>query len=363
MLRLAVALQAQGVRVTVLAPSAAGLESEAVIDGVTVRRYRYAPHHWETLAYTGTMASQASGPKGLALLAGLVAAGAFALRRAVAHDAPNVVHAHWWFPGGLSAIGGVGKTPLVTTLHGSDVRLAKGHSVAVGLMRRVLRRSTHVTAVSEFLAREIGAIALGQQVQVAPMPIDLSVFTPVSATAEKERFLFVGRLNAQKGVSDVLRALARCEPTAQLDIVGEGEDSVTLHTLATTLGVERRVTWHGMLAQCDLPALYRRATALVVPSDQEGLGLVAVEAACCGTPTIAYDGGGITDVVSSPSAGWLVPPGDVSALTEAMREAGANPTERNRRGAAARESMLTRFDPAVAAARYLDIYRQAIDHA
>ena len=132
-------------RVTVLTPSAQGLDAEAVIDGVAVRRYRYAPQSWETLAYSGTMASQAAGPKGLAALAGLVAAGAFAMRGSIAHDRPNVVHAHWWFPGGLSALGGAKQVPLVTTLHGSDVRLTRGMpSATAASWRRVMVPSTIV---------------------------------------------------------------------------------------------------------------------------------------------------------------------------------------------------------------------------
>jgi glycosyltransferase involved in cell wall biosynthesis len=362
-LRLAVALQAEGVRVTVLTPAAEGLDAETVIEGVTVKRYRYAPRSWETLAYSGTMASQAAGPKGLAALAGLVAAGAFAMRHTIAHDRPDVVHAHWWFPGGLSALGGAGNRPLVTTMHGSDVRLAKGKSSAVALMRRVLRRSAVVSAVSDYLAGEVAAMSAGQVVEVAPMPIDLDLFTPMSEPAERARFLFVGRLNAQKGAADLLTAFAAADPSATLDIVGDGEDAAALRARATSLGVNDRITWHGMRPQSELPPLFRRATALVVPSEKEGLGLVAVEAACCDTPTIGYKGGGLPDVVQEGTTGWLVEPGDTAALGRAMSAVIAAPDERNRRGMAAARAMRERFDPAVAACRYRDVYRRAITRA
>lgn len=362
-MRLAVALRAEGVHVTVLTPSAEGLEPETTIDGVTVRRYRYAPRSWETLAYSGTMASQAAGPKGLASLAGLVAAGTFAMRRAIAQEKPDVVHAHWWFPGGLSALGGAGKSPLVTTMHGSDVRLAKGRSSAVALMRSVLRRSAEVSAVSDFLAEEVAALCSGQVVHVAPMPIDLALFTPVAEPAARARFLFVGRLNAQKGTADLLTAFAAADPSATLDIVGDGEDAAALRARAVALGVIDRITWHGMKPQHELPAFYRGAAALVVPSDTEGLGLVAVEAACCNTPTIGYQGGGLPDVVQDRTTGWLVEPGDTAALARAMNAVIADPAERNRRGMAAALAMRERFDPMVAARRYKDIYQRAIARA
>ena len=356
-------MQADGTRITVLTPSAEGLEPETVIENVRVQRYRYAPRAWETLAYSGTMASQASRAKGVASLAGLVAAGAFAMRRAIAHEAPDVVHAHWWFPGGLSALGGAGRTPLVTTVHGSDVRLAKGRSSAVGLMRRVMRRSAVVAAVSDFLADEVAELCPGHVAQLAPMPIDLARFSPIAVPAERARFLFVGRLNAQKGVADLLAAFAAVDPSAQLDIVGDGEDAAALRARAVSLGVSDRIAWLGMQPPSELPALYRRATAIVVPSDKEGLGLVAVEAACCHTPTIGYSGGGLPDVVRDGTTGWLVTPGDTAALARAMSAVISDPAERTRRGLAAASAIRERFDPTVAAARYRDIYRQAITRA
>ena len=125
-LRLAKALVAAGHELLVLAPSAPGLEAVAEIDGVTVRRYRYAPSSWETLAYTGTMAEQALGSAtGLLALGGMVLGGTLALRRVVASFAPDVIHAHWWFPSGLFTVGSGRRTPVITTLHGSDVRLAR----------------------------------------------------------------------------------------------------------------------------------------------------------------------------------------------------------------------------------------------
>jgi len=68
-------------------------------------------------------------------------------------------------------------------------------------------------------------------------------------------------------------------------------------------------------------------------------------------------------VVHGSDVGWLVAPGNITALAEAMSEAVANPAERNRRGAAARARMHERFDPVSAAKRYVDLYRQVLKHA
>src|SRR6266540_4082506 len=113
--RLAEALEREGVDVQAVAPAAPGLPARDRLRGVAVRRYRYAPRRAETLAYTGGMHLRAASPTGALALAGLLAAGALALRRVAA--GADLVHAHWWFPGGVQALA-AGKRPLVTTLHG-----------------------------------------------------------------------------------------------------------------------------------------------------------------------------------------------------------------------------------------------------
>ena len=104
LLRLAVALGDLGVHAHVLAPSGPDLAEAEVIEGIPVERFRYAPRGMETLAYTGTMAEQVLGSfGGKATLAAFLACGRLALARAVERVKPAVVHAHWWFPGGVIA--------------------------------------------------------------------------------------------------------------------------------------------------------------------------------------------------------------------------------------------------------------------
>ncbi|MFI5244458.1 MAG: glycosyltransferase, partial [Gemmatimonadales bacterium] len=159
-LRLARALGEGGTEVRVLAPAGERLAATDVIEGVAVRRFRYAPRAWETLAYTGTMAEQVAGSlRGKAALAGMLARGALAVRSATAEFLPDVIHAHWWFPAGMFVHASLSRRPLVTTLHGSDVRLARGSAWAPMVFRHVLATSAAVTAVSGFLAGEARAMA------------------------------------------------------------------------------------------------------------------------------------------------------------------------------------------------------------
>src|SRR6266508_4642203 len=153
---------------------------------------------------------------------GLPAAGALALRRVAA--GADLVHAHWWFPGGVQALA-AGKRPLVTTLHGTDVRLARTRPAARAACARVLRASAAITTVSTWLRDEVAAFApdRADRIRIAPMPVDEALFSP--GDEPRTELLFVGRLDSQKGAEVALRALAGLRgPAAQLPLrlVGSG---------------------------------------------------------------------------------------------------------------------------------------------
>lgn len=367
LLRLARALGDEGVRVSVVAPGAPGLAATDVIDGVRVRRYRYAPRRHENLAYHGNMADVVRGSWAarLALLSFLGAG----FRAAVAERRGRgaaLLHAHWWFPGGLvgSWASRLGEIPLVTTMHGTDVRLARDVGAARGPFRAVMRASSAVTTVSRFLADQVTAVDPATRPVVAPMPVATELFTPPARASERSAtgLLFVGRLTAQKGVDRLLHALAAMRREATLTVVGDGPERDRLHSLAAQIGVAERVEWRPAVRQPELPALYGRAAALVVPSHEEGLGLVAVESMLCGTPVVAFDSGGLRDVVEHDRTGVLVPARDAAALAAALDDLLAPGSARRREGLAraGRERALAVFSPAATAQRYAEIYRQVL---
>ncbi len=362
-LRLAVALRPAGVDVRVVAPSGEGLPARETYEDVVVQRFRYAPRRFETLAYTGTMRGQVLGSWSARAAMGsfLVAEAAKAL--AVGRSfRPDVVHAHWWFPAGLVGawVRHRWDAPLVVTLHGSDLRLAQDLRVATTLFRHVLKRAAVVTTVSSWLARQTEALAPGVVPVVAPMPVLPELFGPGEAR-ERDRLLFVGKLNAQKGIAHLLGALAMMKRPATLDIVaGVGSEPEDALPLARELGVADRLRWHPLLEQAELARLYRSATALVAPWVDEGLGLVAVEAQLCEMPVIAFRSGGLTDIVEHERTGLLVGPGDAAGLAEAMDRLLALPDQGAAWGREGRRRALASFSPEAAARRYAGLYRAAL---
>ena len=360
-LGLATALTHHGVDVRVIAPSAAGLDRASVIQGIPVRRFRYAPRGYETLAYRGTMADDvARSITAKAALGAFIASETAAVLSQAAAWKPDVIHAHWWFPNGVAAstasrISGI---PLVTTSHGSDLRLLQHKPAARPLARYVFRRSARVTCVSSWLAAQAAPFCRTAPV-VAPMPVVTSLFQP-SGDRDANRIVFVGRLSAQKGIEMALRALALMKRSIVLEVIGDGPDRSGLIDLAGQLGLADRILWRGHVKHGELPQSLSRASVLIAPFIDEGLGLVAAEAQLCETPPVGFASGGLTDVIENDVSGALVAPADVDALAAAVERIVDDPARRERLGRAGRTAALARFSPSSVAERYAQIYRDAV---
>lgn len=358
--QLALALRDEGIDTTVLAPSAPGLAARDEFAGIDVRRYRYAPSAQETLAYTGTMGDQVrAGWASRFAFAGLLGNGLRHALKLADEIGADLVHAHWWVPGGVvgAAVHAIKGLPLITTMHGTDVRMLES-----GFGRRlypfVAKRSSALTAVSSWLAERATA-AGGKAVTVAPMPVRSEDFPP-GPDEREPHLVFVGKLTEQKGLHFLLDALARCRTRPTLEVVGAGRvDDRALRERADALGLSDRITWSPILPQAALAERYRVARALVIPAIEEGLGLTAVEAALSETPVIAFASGGVVDAVVDGETGILVPPRDVELLARAIDRLASDPAEAARLGRAGRSFALGRFGAGAVATTYADLYRRA----
>ena len=342
------ALADAGIAVHVVAPHDAGAAEVDHLGGVDVRRFRYAPERLEKVAYRGGLLANVRKPQRALFVPSFLSG----YRRGALDEArriqPDVIHAHWWFPGGLvgASVARELGIPLVITLHGSDVHIARRPGLAQ-LAARVLRRADVVATVSSALRAEVASRFHldAAKIPVLPMPVTIDVSATWSPPDPPPiRLVTVGRLVGEKGYDVLLDALLRLreeDVPAVLDIVGEGPDAVALATRAAPLGDD--VTFHGARSRDEIAAFLARAHALVVPSRREGLGMVALEALAVGCPVIASATGGLIELVGEGD-GALVPPGDPAALAAALRRLPFEPpraaaVERHRRAAVARDHL------------------------
>jgi glycosyltransferase involved in cell wall biosynthesis len=193
------------------------------------------------------------------------------------------------------------------------------------------------------------------RIEVIHPGIDTLRFAPDPALdrADPPAFLYVGRLRRYKGVDVAIRALAvarRERPDLRLDVAGTGPDRARLDRLVRRLGLEGAVRFHGFVSEDRKLVLLRTAWANVFPSPKEGWGITVMEAAACGTPSLASDSPGLRDSVRDGETGHLVPHGDVAALARRMLELASDPARVARLGAAARRhAEAWRWDDAAAA--------------
>jgi glycosyltransferase involved in cell wall biosynthesis len=163
--------------------------------------------------------------------------------------------------------------------------------------------------------------------------------SPAEPRTPEPRFLYVGRLKRYKGIGLAIEALAearRSRPDLRLDIAGSGDHRLALERLAAKRGQADAVTFHGFVTEERKISLLRTAWANLFPSPKEGWGITVVEAAACGTPSLASDSPGLRDSVRHMETGYLVPHGDAGALAARMLELAENPALVARLGQAAR---------------------------
>jgi glycosyltransferase involved in cell wall biosynthesis len=354
---LAAALVRRGIEVRVVAPSDAGQGGEEALDGVFVRRVRYAPARLENIAYRGTMASALRAPGGWRALAGLWRALGRGAREELAAGA-ELVHAHWWVPAGLAA---PARAPLVLTVHGTDAALLRGSRVARRLARPVFARARVVTAVSRELAGWVQT-ATGRHVpatHVHPMPVD-SQGWPWSSGGGGT--IVVARLSPQKRIALAIETtafLASCGHDLPLTIVGDGPERPRLEQQAERLGIASFVRFTGAVPPSEVIGHLARADLMLFPAQGEGFGLAAAEALMVGVPVVAcWDGGGLLDVVPDSGAGRLTLP-SAEALSDATLDLLQDP-ERRALARLVGESWRARLGPDHVAELCEGWYREAL---
>jgi phosphatidylinositol alpha-1,6-mannosyltransferase len=231
-------------------------------------------------------------------------------------------------------------------VHGLDV--AVRHPLYRALWLPFVRRLDLVIANSEATAAAAHAVGVAlERIAVVPPGTDLPDRDPEARTRFRTRhglsatapiLLFVGRLTARKGlrtfVEEVLPSLVAARPDTLLVVVGEpprralhahAETPEAILATARALGLEDRIRFLGNLFGRDLDDAYGGADLHVFPvrhdpTDPEGFGMVAIEAAARGLPTVAYATGGVNDAVADGVSGRLVPPGDARGLAKAALE-------------------------------------------
>lgn len=359
--------------VAVLAPHAAGSLLEENMEGVRVYRYRYAPAAWEALVNSGGIVSNLKRhPWKWLLVPGFFLAQMWKTWALVHRLKPDVIHAHWLVPQGLLvtllALVSSNIPPIVVTSHGADLFTMRTYPFPF-LKKLVIRHASGLTVASSAMKNDVLKLATNlDKLRVAPMGVDLSDrFTPdPSVDRTKGEILFVGRLVEKKGLRHLIAVMPEVIsrfPEAFLTVVGTGPELTRLRAQTAALHLESKVNFVGAATQKELPAYYRRAALFVAPfilaasGDQEGLGLVTIEAVGCGCPVLA---GNVPAVQDVPVCSIDVT--DHAALADAIIRVLGDPGEAQRIVSGQRRICESKFDWKAVAENYFRILDSQVAH-
>jgi L-malate glycosyltransferase len=270
---------------------------------------------------------------------------------------PSVVHTHGYHADVLA--GHAARRARVTataTVHGFVGGDRKNRLYEM-LQRWALRRFDAVMAVSRAMAADLRRSGVpDRRLHVVPNAFASDVELLTRADARRElgladaafRVGWIGRLSPEKGPDVMLHALSLIpDDTVRLSVIGSGPERERLESLASRLGIERRVAWHGV--RLGAARLAPAFDAIVLSSRAEGTPVVLFEAMAATTPIVATRVGGIPDVVTEAEAA-LVPPEDPAALAAALQAIRSDRTTAATRAAAARRRLAQEFSTA----RWLD---------
>ncbi len=263
----------------------------------------------------------------------------------------------------LIAIATLFNTPLLLHTHGCEFHtfFEQSPGWVRALTRWGFQQATQVIVLSqswETYYRERCRLS-ADQVQVLYNPVDVAQTVPDRNTrGGTVNVLFAGRVGQRKGAFDLLQAVAQLSPETRrrvrLRLAGDGAIE-TAQQLSKTLGLSQQVEILGWVSTSDLARLLAEADIFALPSYNEGLPMAILEAMSWGLPVVTTPVGGIPEVVRSHHNGWLVKPGDTTALATALGQLVQHPEQRLSLGQAARETVLP-FDLEVYAHQLFDLY-------
>lgn len=295
-------------------------------------------------------------------------------RRVVRQFGPDVIHSHM-MPATLLTRAGRALfrlPPLVSTAHATQER---------GLIRNLVFAlsdplSAHVTNVSSrgldryrkcWLVSRSRSSYIPNGVASSFLKSEPPVGELTSGTLQGGilpfRWLAVGRLHKDKDYENLLSALSLLKKQStnfRLVIAGDGAERPRIEEIISQEGLEQFVELLGLVE--NVKTLYSSADALVLPSRNEGLPMVLLEAAASSLPIVATNVGGVSDVVLDGQTGYLVPPRDAYSLADAMlKMMKRSPVDLERMGANARCHVKKSFSMEETASRWESLYRGVIN--
>jgi len=270
----------------------------------------------------------------------------------------DLLHVHYAIPHSISALlardmlAEARRLPFVTTLHGTDITLVGTDRSYFPITKFSIEQSDGITTISEDLrSRTVDVFGIRKEIRVIRNFVNCDIYRPARemrpqnpyAPPDDRVLMHISNFRPVKRTQDCIRILetVRRDVPAHLLMVGDGPERGPAENLVRELGLESHVTFLGK--QNHIERLIPVADVLLLPSQLESFGLVALEAMACGVPAVATRVGGLPELITDGVDGFLEPPGDVAAQAARVTALLSDEALHSRMSEAARATAVTKF--------------------
>jgi glycosyltransferase involved in cell wall biosynthesis len=237
------------------------------------------------------------------------------------------------------------------------------------LERKVLQTADAIQVENAWMFDYVREVNAGRDAMIRYVPpgVDAWRFRPAgSRDLQSDPYILcVGRLDdPRKNIDLLLEAFARLpsglKVTVRLVLAGLTGPKASFWARVNNLCLTERVDFIPTPDTATLVRLYQGASVFVLCSDEEGLGIVILEAMSCGVPIVSTRSGGPEGIINDGREGYLVPLGDAAAIADRMASLLRDQELNRRMGEAARETIMDRYEASVAGKAFLDIYSKLL---
>ncbi|MGA9225992.1 MAG: N-acetyl-alpha-D-glucosaminyl L-malate synthase BshA [Mesobacillus sp.] len=286
----------------------------------------------------------------------------------------DVLHVHYAIPHAVCAILARQMSgrdlKIVTTLHGTDITVLGYDPSLTDAIRFGIEKSDYVTAVSNSLISQTHELIKPKKtIECVYNFIDTRVNKRTDSSELRKEYgilphekvvIHVSNFRPVKRVQDVIQAFAGIAEhlPAKLLLVGDGPEMKTVCNLAGELGIRDKILLLGKQERVE--ELYSLSDLMLLLSEKESFGLVALEAMACGVPCIGTNVGGIPEVIVNGETGYICELGDIKTITEKAVEILSNEEIHQRFSANSMERAEKRFSAEQIVSEYENIYYQLV---
>jgi phosphatidylinositol alpha-1,6-mannosyltransferase len=210
-----------------------------------------------------------------------------------------------------------------------------------------------------------------EKIRIVSNGVDTETFQPSDILEAKKQFglgqeptvLFIGSLVARKGLPYLVEAAKKVikqQANVKFLLVGSGPLRKQIEDSVASAGLSGNFVFYGNIPQSQLAATYNSADVFVLPSLQEGQGIVLLEAQACGKPVVAFGVGGAKEAVRAGESGFLLELGDIEGLADKLLKLLGDNALRQNMGAAGRRFVTENYTWELCAKRMLKIYRETL---